>query len=121
MKPIHALPPAKLLEVAARLHPAIAGHAAAARCGAALREAGPSHASAPPAAQPFHASGHRHVRRRTCFAARATLRHGGAVCMSAGEIVEVEDLSGIRVREKEDGTPFVEYLVKWKDGSPDTW
>lgn len=38
-----------------------------------------------------------------------------------GEIVEVKDLKGIRVLKNEDDTPRVEYLVEWKDGSPDTW
>lgn len=43
------------------------------------------------------------------------------VVCSGGEIVEVEDLKGIRVMTEEDGRPRVEYLVQWKDGSPDTW
>jgi len=38
-----------------------------------------------------------------------------------GEIVEVVDLRGIRVVKEDDGRPRVEYLVEWKDGSPDTW
>ena len=41
--------------------------------------------------------------------------------MSGGEIAEVKDLAGIRVEEEEDGSPRVEYLVQWKDESPDTW
>jgi signal recognition particle protein len=41
--------------------------------------------------------------------------------------VEVKDLKGIRMKartqeEEENGVrPMVEYLVEWKDGSPDTW
>ena len=37
------------------------------------------------------------------------------------DIAEVEALKGIRVEEEEDGRPRIEYLVKWKDGSDDTW
>lgn len=43
------------------------------------------------------------------------------------EIIEVKNLKGIRMkaRTKEDEEnnvrPMVEYLVEWKDGSPDTW
>jgi hypothetical protein len=40
---------------------------------------------------------------------------------SGGEIVEVEELKGIRVTKGENELPMVEYLVKWQDGSPDTW
>lgn len=38
-----------------------------------------------------------------------------------GEIVEVEALKGIRVLKGDEERPQVEYLVAWKDGSPDTW
>lgn len=52
-------------------------------------------------------------------------RRGGlavaAGLFGSGEIVEVKDLKGIRVLKNEDDTPRVEYLVEWKDGSPDTW
>lgn len=53
-------------------------------------------------------------------------RRGGGLAVAAGlfgsgEIVEVKDLKGIRVLKNEDDTPRVEYLVEWKDGSPDTW
>jgi hypothetical protein len=41
--------------------------------------------------------------------------------MSGGEIAEVADLKGIRVLKNEDDSPRIEYLVQWKDGSPDTW
>ncbi|KAL4419209.1 hypothetical protein ABPG77_000603 [Micractinium sp. CCAP 211/92] len=44
-----------------------------------------------------------------------------APAFGQGEIVEVKDLKGIRVLKNEDDTPRVEYLVEWKDGSPDTW
>jgi signal recognition particle 43 kDa protein len=44
---------------------------------------------------------------------------------AGGDIVEVEELKGIRVIENEendpDKPPLLQYLVKWKDGSPDTW
>ena len=40
---------------------------------------------------------------------------------AGGEIVEVQALKGIRMLTQEDDTPRVEYLVAWKDGSPDTW
>lgn len=46
---------------------------------------------------------------------------GSARVYSAGEIVEVEELKGIRVIPRENERPMVEYLVQWKDGSPDTW
>jgi signal recognition particle protein len=39
----------------------------------------------------------------------------------AEDIAEVEALKGIRVTEEDDGRPRVEYLVQWKDGSPNTW
>lgn len=55
----------------------------------------------------------------------ATARRAAAAAASAsfggGEIVEVKDLKGIRVLKNEDDSPRVEYLVEWKDGSPDTW
>eukprot|EP00889_Picochlorum_renovo_P003840 jgi/Picre1/30870/NNA_006229.t1 len=43
------------------------------------------------------------------------------------EIVEVKNLKGIRMKprsaedEEKKVRPMVEYLVEWKDGSPDTW
>uniref|UniRef100_A0A061QSE4 Signal recognition particle 43 kDa protein n=1 Tax=Tetraselmis sp. GSL018 TaxID=582737 RepID=A0A061QSE4_9CHLO len=38
------------------------------------------------------------------------------------EEFEVEQLLGVRAMVEEDeGRPFVEYLVKWKDGSPSSW
>jgi hypothetical protein len=51
---------------------------------------------------------------------REPFRSGTRLC-AGGEIVEVKELNGIRVLKNEDDTPRVEYLVKWKDGSPDTW
>ena len=39
----------------------------------------------------------------------------------AEDIAEVEALKGIRITEEEDGRPRVEYLVQWKDDSPNTW
>lgn len=50
-----------------------------------------------------------------------------SVLAATEEIVEVKSLKGIRMkaRTKEDEEkkvpPMVEYLVEWKDGSPDTW
>lgn len=50
-----------------------------------------------------------------------------AIFAATEEIVEVKSLKGIRMkaRTKEDEEnkvrPMVEYLVEWKDGSPDTW
>ncbi len=59
---------------------------------------------------------------------RSTTRSAGVACRSSlgvfsgGEIVEVAELKGIRVVPAEENQrPTVEYLVKWKDGSPDTW
>lgn len=53
---------------------------------------------------------------------RGTLHVAAAApIFGQGEIVEVKDLKGIRVLKNEDDTPRVEYLVEWKDGSPDTW
>ena len=40
------------------------------------------------------------------------------------EEFEVETLLGLRamIEEEDEGArPYVEYLVKWKDGSPCTW
>ena len=51
---------------------------------------------------------------------RASGLRCAAVCLSGGEIADVEELEGIRVLEAEDGSPLIEYLVKWKDGSPNT-
>lgn len=72
-----------------------------------------------PAARTAGAALRRPARGRS-VAARAA---GRAAALSAGEIVEVEELKGIRVvPSAEDARrPTVEYLVKWKDGSPDTW
>jgi signal recognition particle protein len=44
-----------------------------------------------------------------------------AADVAGGDIAEVEALKGIRVTKEEDGRPRVEYLVQWKDGSPNTW
>jgi hypothetical protein len=41
--------------------------------------------------------------------------------LAGGEIVEVKALNGIRIMKNEDDSPRVEYLVQWKDDSPDTW
>ena len=62
-------------------------------------------------------------RRDAAAAAAARRRPAAAAAASfgSGEIVEVKDLKGIRVLKNEDDTPRVEYLVEWKDGSPDTW
>jgi signal recognition particle 43 kDa protein len=43
------------------------------------------------------------------------------VAAATGEIVDVESLKGIRALVDQEDRPLVEYLVAWKDGSPDTW
>ena len=53
--------------------------------------------------------------------ARASAAPVGRQAGSSGEIVEVAALKGVRVLKNEDGSPRVEYLVAWKDDSPDTW
>ena len=80
-------------------------------------------------AQPAPAGGRRcrqqASRRAAAAAAAARPRRVAAAASPSGfgqgEIAEVKDLRGIRVLKNEDGTPRVEYLVQWKDGSPDTW
>lgn len=58
---------------------------------------------------------------------RVSLEAHRTILAATEEIVEVKDLKGIRMkaRTKEDEEnnvrPMVEYLVEWKDGSPDTW
>ena len=55
------------------------------------------------------------------------LQKPSVVVAATEEIVEVKDLKGIRMKartqeDEENGVrPMVEYLVEWKDGSPDTW
>ena len=53
----------------------------------------------------------------------AALRCAASVrpVLAGGEIVEVKALNGIRIMKNEDDSPRVEYLVQWKDDSPDTW
>lgn len=102
-------------------------------------------------ARPVHvASGIRHEihRAKTCLTTWNDLPSGAQLAMTrrestsitanaakftvlSGEIVEVKDLKGIRVfnapeenqadEENQNIPPKVEYLVEWKDGSPDTW
>eukprot|EP00887_Chlorella_sp_A99_P004095 scaffold23.g4095.t1 len=62
-------------------------------------------------------------RRRGGRARAVTLAIVRAQAAGAGEIVEVAALKGIRmIKPEEEGQrPRVEYLVQWKDGSPDTW
>ena len=67
----------------------------------------------------------------TSFSSRTRLyrcRHGQSRRLArivthagGGDIVEVESLKGIRAVREDDERPRVEYLVAWKDGSPDTW
>ena len=38
-----------------------------------------------------------------------------------GEVAEVEELHGVRIVGDAKQRPQVQYLVKWKDGTPDTW
>ena len=54
---------------------------------------------------------------------RPALRCAASVrpVLAGGEIVEVKALNGIRIMKNEDDSPRVEYLVQWKDDSPDTW
>ncbi|KAL4852722.1 Signal recognition particle protein [Chlorella vulgaris] len=61
----------------------------------------------------------RHERRRQ--GSTLPRRSLAVLAMSGGEIAEVADLKGIRVLKNEDDSPRIEYLVQWKDGSPDTW
>lgn len=39
----------------------------------------------------------------------------------SGEVVEVEEIKGVRVLISDEGNPRAEYLVSWKDDHPDTW
>lgn len=38
-----------------------------------------------------------------------------------GEVAEVEELQGVRIVPDAQKRPQVQYLVKWKDGTPGTW
>lgn len=87
-------------------------------CAGASTSYAPSQAARQPAARLQQRRRHSEGARR---AAAPRSRRAVLVQASGGEIAEVDDLKGIRVLKNEDDTPRVEYLVKWKDGSPDTW
>lgn len=56
--------------------------------------------------------------------ASCTKRKHGQISVAAlgsGEVVEVEELHGVRIIGDAKQRPQVQYLVKWKDGTPDTW
>jgi len=61
------------------------------------------------------------------FSTSFTSQRKGSVAVAASaanvaeDIAEVEALKGIRVTEEDNGRPLIEYLVQWKDGSPNTW
>lgn len=57
-------------------------------------------------------------RHHLCLALETTTNN---TTTAEGEIVEVKALKGIRVLKGDEDRPRVEYLVAWKDGSPDTW
>ena len=93
------------------LHPRQAGHPS---------PSGRTHLSSPPSLRawaPLDTS----ISLRGSLQARAGPHSRPSLVFSGGEIVEVEDLRGIRVVQEEGVPPRVEYLVQWKDGSEDTW
>lgn len=51
-----------------------------------------------------------------------SLRGAGALQVRAvaGEVVDVEELEGVRVI-LQSNRPVAQFLVKWKDGKPSTW
>ena len=44
-----------------------------------------------------------------------------AAAQSSGEVAEVQELHGVRLVADAQKRPQVQYLVMWKDGTPDTW
>ncbi|KAL4422282.1 hypothetical protein ABPG75_008479 [Micractinium tetrahymenae] len=84
---------------------------------------GASTSYAQPAAAPRQGAQQRRRQWAAGRRGRSSALHvaAAAPAFGQGEIVEVKDLKGIRVLKNEDDTPRVEYLVEWKDGSPDTW
>ena len=40
---------------------------------------------------------------------------------TSGEVAEVQELHGVRIVADAQRRPQVQYLVVWKDGTPDTW
>ena len=40
---------------------------------------------------------------------------------ASGEVAEVQELHGVRIVADAQRRPQVQYLVVWKDGTPDTW
>lgn len=56
-------------------------------------------------------------------ASRSKRKHKqiSVAALGSGEVVEVEELRGVRIVGDVKQRPQVQYLVKWKDGTPDTW
>ena len=60
---------------------------------------------------------------RSVAANRAKRKHRQCVtaAQTSGEVAEVQELHGVRIVADAQRRPQVQYLVVWKDGTPDTW
>lgn len=60
---------------------------------------------------------------RSVVANRAKRKHRQCVtaAQTSGEVAEVQELHGVRIVADSQRRPQVQYLVVWKDGTPDTW
>ncbi len=60
---------------------------------------------------------------RSAVANRAKRKHRQCVtaAQTSGEVAEVQELHGVRIVADAQRRPQVQYLVVWKDGTPDTW
>jgi len=60
---------------------------------------------------------------RRAVANRAKRKHRQCVtaAQTSGEVAEVQELHGVRIVADAQRRPQVQYLVVWKDGTPDTW
>ena len=60
---------------------------------------------------------------KSVVANRAKRKHRQCVtaAQTSGEVAEVQELHGVRIIADAQRRPQVQYLVVWKDGTPDTW
>lgn len=60
---------------------------------------------------------------KASMARRGKRKHRQCVtaAQASGEVAEVQELHGVRIVADAQTRPQVQYLVVWKDGTPDTW
>lgn len=70
-----------------------------------------------------HDSSERHELKKTASNGSTKRKHRqiSVAAQGTGEVAEVEELHGVRIVGDAKQRPQVQYLVQWKDGTPDTW